>query len=382
MDTRTQNPRSIRRPATTVVRACALGTLLLLATLTVAAQQVAPRLTGDMVVANLAKVQQAVKARAEGSPDASLQAVAAKLQTMAARLRETLGEDASQPLATIDKDARDAAVRADAAAKRVQAWLDASAVACTGDEAEAMLAALSATLEQLSADTTSQKAPLPVIDGVETLDQRPLFVLTADDAVPKFVLTGANLVDAQCANPEVTATGPDGKPVGAQPQLVAAQPGRVELQWPGAANLAPGSYVLKVSAERKAFLLGCVSQPPAVAVLQVAPAPHFDVSYALIATCEGRSAPVSLGSATVSVAGRGQTVARTIDASACAQPVSYTLTAAARTGSGQETKAGPFTQGPDASITSGLGNGLTLSWDPSLHQLLVRSGKRTCKGVY
>jgi hypothetical protein len=383
MHTRRQNLRGSRRSSTVAaVRAGALGILLLLAALTAAAQQVAPRLTGDMVVADLAKLQQAVKTRADESHDASLQALAAKLETMAARLRETLGGDASQPVATIDKDARDAAVRADAAAKRVQAWLDASAVSCTRDEAEAMLAALSATLDQLSADTASQKAPLPVIDGVETLDQRPLFVLGADDAVPKFVLTGANLVDPQCANPEVTATGPDGKPVGAQPQLVAAQPGRVQLQWPGAANLAPGSYVLKLSAERKAFLLGCVSQPPAEAVLQVAPAPHFTVSYALIATCEGQPAPVSLGSATLDIAGRGQTVARTIDASACSRPVSYTLTAAARAGAGQETRAGPFTQGPEASITSGLGNGLTLGWDPALHQLLVRSGKRTCKGVY
>jgi hypothetical protein len=356
--------------------------MLVLVTMTAAAQQVAPRLTGDLVVADLAKAQQAVQARADDSHDAALQAVAAKLQSMAARLRETLGDDASQPVATIDKDARDAAMRADAAAKRVQAWLDASAVTCTRDEAQAMLAVLTATLDQLSADTASQKAPLPVIDGIETLDQRPLFVLTADDAVPKFVLTGANLVDAQCANPAVTATGPDGKPVGAQPQLVAAQPSRVELQWPGAANLAPGSYVLKLSAERKAFLLGCVSQPPAVAALQVAPAPHFNVSYALIATCAGQPAPVSLGSATVAIAGRGQTVARTIDASACATPVSYTLTAAARAGNGEETRAGPFTQGPDASITSGLGNGLTLSWDPALHQLVVRSGQRTCKGVY
>jgi len=355
---------------------------MLVCATTAAAQQVAPRLTGDMVVADLAKAQQAVKARAGDNHDAQLQAVSAQLQTMAARLRELLGGDAGQPLATIDKDARDAAVRADAAAKRVQAWINASAVACTRDEADAMLAALTTTLAHLSADAEPQKAPLPVIDGVETLDQRPLFVLTADDAVPKFVLTGANLVDAQCANPEVTATGPDGKPVAAQPQLVAAQPGRVELQWPGAANLPPGSYTLALSAQRKAFLLGCVSQPPAVAVLQLAPAPRFNVSYALIATCEGQSAPVSLAAATIPVAGRGQTVSRSIDVAACAQPVSYTLTAAASAGDGQETRAGPFTQGPDASVTSGLGNGLTLTWDPSLHQLLVRSGKRTCKGVY
>ena len=363
------NPSSIRWPreVARAIRICALGGVLTLAALAASAQQVAPRLTGAMVIADLAKVQQAVKARGDGTQDADLQAVDGQLQRMGANLRKMLG---------------DAAIRAEAAAKRVQAWLDASATACTRDETGAMLAALTATLEQLSADTSSQKAPLPVIDGVETLDQRPLFVLGKQDAVPKFVLTGANLVDAQCANPEVTVVGADGKLVGTQPQLVAAQPGRVELQWPGAANLAPGAYTLRLAAERKGFLFGCTSQPPAVAVLQVAPQQHFKVSYALIATCEGQSAPVSLASATVSITGRDQTVTRSVDVSACGTPASYTLTAAAGEAPGQETKMGPVTQGPDAGITSGLGNGLTISWDPSLHQLLVRSGTRTCKGVY
>ncbi|MBN8736383.1 MAG: hypothetical protein J0H27_08955 [Xanthomonadales bacterium] len=378
------NPSSIRWPreVARAIRICALGGVLTLAALAASAQQVAPRLTGAMVIADLAKVQQAVKARGDGTQDADLQAVDGQLQRMGANLRKMLGDDSNKPVATIDKDVRDAAIRAEAAAKRVQAWLDASATACTRDETGAMLAALTATLEQLSADTSSQKAPLPVIDGVETLDQRPLFVLGKQDAVPKFVLTGANLVDAQCANPEVTVVGADGKLVGTQPQLVAAQPGRVELQWPGAANLAPGAYTLRLAAERKGFLFGCTSQPPAVAVLQVAPQQHFKVSYALIATCEGQSAPVSLASATVSITGRDQTVTRSVDVSACGTPASYTLTAAAGEAPGQETKMGPVTQGPDAGITSGLGNGLTISWDPSLHQLLVRSGTRTCKGVY
>lgn len=364
-------------------RACALGVMLALLAMTASAQKVAPRLTGTMVIAHLAKVEQAVKAREAASKDTQLPAIAGQLQHIGAALSQALGSNANQPLATIGKDARDAAVRADAAAKRVQAWLDASAVSCTRDETDAMLAALSATLEHLAADTASQKDPLPIIDGVETLDQRPLFVLRQGEAAPKFVLTGANLVDTQCANPNVVALGADGKPVAAQPQLIAAQPGRVELQWSGAGNLAPGTYTLRLSAERKGFLFGCRSEPPTVAVLQVAPPLQFTVSYALSATCEGATAPVVLGSGTLpALTMRNHTVAHTIGIATCKNPSSYTIAAAVTANGGPEQKFGPITQSADATITTGLGNGLTLSWDPSLHQLFVNSGKHTCKGVY
>lgn len=374
-----------RRPwqRTLLIRSGALAGMLVLLSLAASAQKVAPRLTGALVVAHLDKAMQAVKARDAGSPDPQLQAVAGQLQRMGAALNKALGGDANQPVATIDKDVRDAALRADAAATRVQAWLGASAVSCTRDETAAMLKALAATLDRLVADTSSQKAPLPIIDGVETLDQRPLFVLRQGVAAPKFVLTGENLVDAQCANPKVVALGADGKPVAAQPQLIAAQPGRVELQWPGAADLAPGSYVLQLSAERKGFLFGCRSQPPTVAVLQVVPPLSFTVSYALSATCEGAAAPVVLGSGTLpALTARDHTVTQTIDVAVCKNPSSYTIAAATSANGGQETKFGPVTQSADASITTGLGNGLTMSWNPSLHQLLVNSGKRTCKGVY
>jgi hypothetical protein len=366
-----------------LMRGCAMAGILVLLAVTASAQKVAPRLTGAMVVAHLAKVEQAVKAREGTSSDAPVQAIAGQLQRMGTSLRQALGGDANQPVATIDKDVRDAALRADAAARRVQAWLDASATSCTRDETAAMLKALAATLDRLAADTSSQKAPLPIIDGVETLDRRPLFVLRQGVAAPKFVLTGDNLVDAQCANPKVVALGADGKPVAAQPQLIAAQPGRVELQWPGAADLVPGSYVLQLSAERKGFLFGCRSQPPTIAVLQVAPPLHFTVSYALSATCEAAAAPVVLGSGTLpALSARDHTVTQTIDVTACKNPSSYTIAATVSANGGQETKFGPVTQSADASITTGLGNGLTLSWQPSLHQLLVDSGKRTCKGVY
>lgn len=346
------------------------------------AQEVAPRLTGTMVVEELDKVQQAVTARAKASGDTNLATVAGKLGAMSGVLQKSLGGDADQPTATLGADARDAVVRADAAAKRVQAWLDASAVACTKNDIDAMLAAVSATVDALAADTASQKAPLPVIDGVETLDKRPLFLLRPGNDAPRFVLTGENLVDAQCANPKVVALDASGQPAAVQPQLVAAQPGRVELKWPGAEKLAPGSYTLQLTADRKAFLIGCTSQPAALTVLQVAPMQSFTVNYALMATCAGSPAPVPLDSQTVSITGRGQTIARNVDASKCANPNAYTLTASAHAGDGAVTKMGPVTQSPDASITAGVGDGITLSWEPSMRQLFVRSGQQGCKGVY
>lgn len=386
MPTATPNGRSRRcvRPYTTTLRLGILGSLLAALALAASAQQVAPRLTGAMVVEHLGKVEQAVKARAAASQDDALQGVAGQLQQMQSALTGALDDDADEPLETISKGTRAAAVRADAAAKRVQAWLDASASGCTRADAAAMLAAVTTTLQQIVADTAEQKSPLPVIDGVETLDQRPLFVLhQGGDAAPKFVLTGANLVDSQCANPEVVALRADGQPVASQPKLVAAQAGRVEMAWPGADKLAPGSYVLRLTAQRKAFLVGCTSEPPTLAVLQVAPQLHFTVSYALSATCDGGTAPLVLGSGTMPVmTGRSHTDTKTIDTSTCKEPTTYTVAASVRAPDGSETKYGPFSQGAAAIITAGLGNGLTITWDPSLHQLFVASGARTCKGVY
>lgn len=346
------------------------------------AQAVAPRLTGSLVITDLDKVSAAVTARAKTAPDPKLDALVAKLGALRTALQASLGDKTDEPTATLSADQRAAVERAGAAAKRVQAWLDASAVACTRDDIDAMLAALTTTVDQLAAATTSQKAPLPIVDGVETLDRRPLFVLRQAAIVPKFVLTGANLVDAQCANPKVVALDAKGQPASAQPQLVAAQATRVELAWPNVDKLAPGSYTLQLTAERKAFLVGCVSEPPALTALQIAPAQAFHVTYALVATCQGSAAPVSLATGAMDLTAAGQTVAKRVDVSACPQPVNYTLTAESRAGTGQPHKIGPVTQGADAGMTAGLGNGLVIGWNPALQQLFVRAGKQDCKGVY
>lgn len=364
------------------VLCCAVVVGGVVVALTTSAQEVAPRLTGALVVEQLGKVTQAVAARAKAAPDPDVDALHAQMESLTATLNQELGTDAGQPVATIDAAKRDAVVRANAAALRVQEWLAASAVACTRDDVKAMLVALVATIKQLGADTASQKAPLPIINGVETIDRRPLFVLRPTTAVPRFVLTGENLVDAQCANPQVVAVDADGTSAAQQPQLVAAQAGRVELRWPDADKLAPGSYTLRLTAQRKAFLIGCVSEPPTIAVLQVAPSAPVRVTYALVGTCQGSATPVPLASGVLDLNGPGQTAARHVSLATCPHPVSYTLTAATRVGSGPESKVGPVTQGADAGITTGLGDGLTLVWQPALGQLFARSDKQGCKGVY
>lgn len=346
------------------------------------AQEVAPRLTGQLVIDQLGKVTQAVAARAKAEPDPDVDALHAQMVALAAALDKALGADAGQPVATIDAGKRDAVVRANAAAMRVKEWLAASAVACTRDDVKAMLVALASTVTQLGADTASQKAPLPIINGVETIDRRPLFVLRPAKGIPRFVLTGENLVDAQCANPQVVAVDASGKPAAQQPQLVAAQAGRVEMRWPQASTLAPGSYTLRLTAQRKAFLVGCVSEPPALAVLQVAPPASVRVTYALVGTCQGSATPVPLASGVLNLDGPGQTASRNVSLATCPQPVSYTLTAATQVGNGPASKVGPVTQGADAAITTGLGDGLTLVWQPALGQLFARSDKQGCKGVY
>lgn len=372
-----------------MVMACAVAWAGLLAAVALPvpvahAQAVAPRLTGAMAIAHLDKARQAVEARAADSGHATLKPLLEQLKHMRLALADTLGADAGKPVATIDEDARAAVVRAHAAASRVQAWLKVSAKACTPDEAKAMLAALALTLDKLASDTASQDAPLPVINAVQTLDKHPLFVFRqGSGATPKFVLAGAHFVDPQCANPEVQVVDAQGEPVEVQPQLVAAQASRVELQWPGVSGLAPGSYVLRLTAQRKRFLFGCTAQPPAIAVVQVMPARKFTVDYTLAATCAGKSGPVTLGSGTLpALTAQHGMSAQVIDTSACPVPGSYTITASVHAGDGQVSTYGPVTQAASVVITTGLGHGMTLSWNPSLHKLFANLGKSTCKGVY
>lgn len=348
-----------------------------------AAPQIAPRLTGELIIAQLDTAQHDLAARATGSPGSSLAATSQKLADLGRDLRKALGKDLAKPIDTLGNEEKAQAYRAEAAVQRTQAFLEASK-GCLGQDVAAMAAALARTVALKAAASGGSKLP-PVINGVETLDRRPLFVLHGDGAGAAFALTGENLLDAQCASPVVSATDAQGKPQAVQPVVTGVLPNRIELKLPAGA-LPSGSYVLNVVAQRKVFLMGCTAQPPTSAVLEVAPAPKVSVSYALTQTCpapgggQGRAMPAVTGSMPEGV-GRG-TVAKYVTVDGCADPLSYAISATVTFGDGHGSTVGPISQIASAGITAGLPGGLSLSWDPSVHQLVVRPAASSCKGVY
>lgn len=347
-----------------------------------AAPQIAPRLTGELILTHLAAAQHDLAARTADAPNATLADTSQKLAGLAQNLRKSLGKDLAKPIDMLGNDEKAQAYRAEAAVQRTQAFLEASK-GCLGADAAAMAEALARTVELEAASSGGSKLP-PVINGVETLDRRPLFVLHGDGTAAAFALTGENLFDAQCPSPAVTATDAQGKPQSVQPVVTGVLPDRIELQLP-TASLPSGSYVLNVVAQRKVFLLGCSAQPATVAVLQVAPAPKVSVSYSLTQTCpapgggQGRAMPAITGTMPEPAGG---TVAKYVAVDGCADPLSYAISATVTFGDGRSSTVGPISQIASAGITAGLPGGLSLSWDPLVHQLVVRPAASSCKGVY
>lgn len=343
--------------------------------------QLAPRLTGTTVLAELDTTGQALATRATALPQANLEPTQARLAAMAQGLRKALGRDVDKPLDIIDAAARSAAYRAHAATERVQAFLDTSQ-GCPDADVHAMAQALAVTVTQLGSASGSAKV-LPVIDAVETLDQRPLFVLRGAGEM-RFALLGTNLLDAQCEDPVITATDEHGKRQPVQPVVTGVSPSRIELKLDGSEQLVPGSYVLHIVAKHKAFMVGCKAAPPAVAALQVAPVARVAVTYTLNTACRTgpdgtRQMPPITGSLPDF---SGAMVTTQVDTSACANPVRYTLSATTTSPAGVSSTTGPISQIASAGITVGLAGGLTLSWDPSVRQLLLRAAPHRCKAVY
>lgn len=369
---------SIRR-----LGACILFGLLAPGLVGSAAAQIAPRLTGAAVVAELEVARHELAARAVSLPHSSLGATSEHLAGMADTLRKTLGGDAGKPLDILDASAKASAYRVHALVQRVKAFLDVSK-GCLDADAGAMADALASTVAQVAAVSGSAKLP-PVIDGVETADHRPLFVLRNGGKEMTFALVGANLLDAQCEDPVITATDAQGRRQEVQPSVTGVSPNRIELKLASDARLQSGSYVLHVVPKHKAFLVGCTAQPEAVAAVQVAPPGKVSVSYALTATCragEGVEQVMPPITGTMpDFAGNG-TVSQQIDTAGCTDPVSYAISAKAMFGDGHVVPVGPISQIASAGITTGLPGGLTLSWDPSVRQLFVRPGATSCKGVY
>lgn len=363
--------------------ACILFGLLAPGLVGSAAAQIAPRLTGATVVAELEVARHELAARAVSLPHSSLGATSERLAGMADTLRKTLGGDAGKPLDILDASAKANAYRVHAVVQRVKAFLDASK-GCLDADAGAMADALASTVAQVAAVSGSAKLP-PVIDGVETADHRSLFVLRNGGKEMTFALVGANLLDAQCEDPVITATDAQGRRQEVQPSVTGVSPNRIELKLASDARLQSGSYVLHVVPKHKAFLVGCTAQPEAVAAVQVAPPVKVSVSYALTATCRaGKGVEQVMPPITGTMpdfAGNG-TVSQQIDTAGCTDPVSYAISAKAMFGDGHVVPVGPISQIASAGITTGLPGGLTLSWDPSVRQLFVRPGATSCKGVY
>jgi hypothetical protein len=352
----------------------ALGLLLVLSA--PAAAQLPPRLTPGSVADQLDAARQRLAGQAGTA------ATAQQLQALAQTLRGTLADHLAQPLTALDDRDRGRVLRAHAAAQLATDFAD-TASGCREGEAAAMAQALAWSVRQLAQAPAEAKPMQAAIDRVETVDHTPLFALRSTDKPAALALVGSELSDPQCPDPQLTATDASGAWLPAQPRITGVLPTRIELTWAGTAALKPGSYVLHVRPQHKAFLVGCTAQPEASVALQLVPPTRFAVSFAVEAVC-GRSDPhtVALGKGTLPpLDGYGATVAQAIDTSACADPAAYRISATVGYADGASAAAGPFEQSADANLTVGLPGGLTLSWDPAVRQLFVRSGAPLCKGV-
>jgi hypothetical protein len=369
--------------ARSLVAGIAFG-LLAPGAVTPARAQIAPRLTGSAVIEQLQAAQHDLAARAADRPHSSLGATSQRLASLTDALRKALGSDAARPIDLIAAEAKADAYRAFAVVQRTQAYLQASK-GCLEADSNAMADALAATVDPVAGATGSAKLQ-PVVNGVETADHRPLFVLRNSGKDTSFALVGVNLFDAQCENPQVTATDARGKPQAVQPRVTGVQADRIELTLTDPARLSPGSYVLHVASRRKAFLVGCAAQPETIAAVQVAAPPKMSVSYALTATCKtghgGDQATERTVTGTMPEIGVTGTISQRVALVDCAEPVSYAVSAKVGFGDGRIVSVGPFSQIASAGITAGLPAGLTLSWDPSVRELFVRPASNRCKGVY
>jgi hypothetical protein len=351
--------------------ALSLGCLLALGG--VARAQMAPRLTA----AGVADELDAARAKLVGQTD-----TAAELDVLARNLRASLASHLDQPLTALGDSDRGLVLRAHAAAAQATGFVDA-ANGCRADEVRAMAEALAVSVRQLAQTPAENKPMQATIDRLETPDHFPAFALRASDKPIPLALAGAELSDPQCADPQVGLTDVGGGPLPSQPRITGVLPNRVELAWTETATLKPGTYLLHVRPQRKAFLVGCTAQPEAVVAVRLVPAPKFTVDYVVEASC-GRAQPatVALGKGRLRpLDGYGASASQAIDTSACVDPMAYRVSATVSYADGATASAGPFEQSADANLTVGLPGGLSLTWDPAVRQLFARSGAPTCKGV-
>jgi hypothetical protein len=356
--------------------------ILALAAAAGAFAQSGPRLSGSAVITELQDARSKLEAREQAHPDKSLDATAQRLAQWQQTLEKSLGSDTAQPVELMSDARRALAMRAHAGALRTQAYL-ASCTRCLEGDASTMAQALALTVDRLAEARDAPSAVPPVIEAVETPDGRAIFALHGGEAERQLVLVGKNLADAQCADPKVVATDAKGEPSTQQPTVKSAQPTRIELVLPGGDNIAPGSYVLHVKAQRKAFLVGCVAQPEAVGVVQVAPPPRFAVTYTLNARCSSGQGGASIRSGSLPVlTSYGATQVAQVEPDTCPTPDGFALSAQVTYADGSHEQIGPISQPADTTITAGLPGGLSLQWNPAIRQLVLRSAANACGGFY
>lgn len=354
-------------------RLAALGCLLALSAPALA--QLPPRLTA----ASAADQLDAARQRLAGQ--AGTAATAQQLQSLGQALRTTLADRLALPLNALGDRDRGLVLRAHAAAQLADDFADADA-GCRQGESAAMAQALALSVQRLAQAPAEAKPMQATIERIEAKDQPALFALHASAKPVALALVGSELSDPQCPDPQLTATDANGALLPVQPRITGVTAARVELAW-NTGGLEPGAYLLHLRPQHKAFLVGCSAQPEAAVALRLVPQAKFTVSYTLEGSCGG-GAPhtVALGKGTLPpLDGYGATVARAVDTSACADPVAYRISASVGYADGANATAGPFEQNADANLTVGLPGGLTLSWDPAVRQLFVRSGAPMCKGI-
>jgi hypothetical protein len=337
--------------------------------------QLPPRLTPG----NVADQLDAVRQRLAGPPE--LAATAQQLQALAQNLRGALAGRLAQPLTALPDRDRGLVLRAHAAAQLAGDYADGIG-GCRDAERAAMAQALARSVRRLAQAAADTRPMQATIDRVETPEHAALFALRSGARPTALALVGSELSDPQCPDPQLIATDADGALATTQPRITGVLPGRVELAWDTAA-LAPGDYLLHVKPQHKAFLVGCTAQPEAAVALTVVPPAKFTVGYQLEATC-GRTQPraVMLGKGILPpLDGYGATATQAVDTSACTDPAAYRISATIGYADGTSASAGPFEQSADANLTVGLPGGLSLSWDPAVRQLFVRSGAPMCRGV-
>ena len=345
--------------------------------------QLDPRLTGTAMVGQLEAAQRDLSARAAQFPDPKLSSASQRLADLAANFRKELGNDADKPVGKLSDSTQIHALQVRAATLQAKAYLG-GCEGCLNGDAAVMSEALVANIDLLIGKPSSSSAEQPVIDGIETLDHRPIFAVLGGASDVAIAITGSNFHDAKCDDPVVTATNDKGVLADEQPTVTSVLPNRIELKLPK--KLDAGAYILHVNTKHKSRFVGCSASPEAASALQVAPPLKISAAFTLVPVCRSKSAGEhdadAIADSLPDITAYGSTVSHPIATTTCPEPVAYKLSAKATLADGSTVTAGPISQNSDAAMTLGIPGGLTMSFDPSVQTVFLKATATPCKGFY